>query len=220
VPFKVIDTEVYDRFSQEPKTNLELIQATRDKFPNYDTFNPTEKEYAKRNVLFDKLSTLDQSQFYPTGSTRAPITNVNVDTKEKIVPVDRWSGIENLIGDRATARPLNALPPETQKIIIDIANDVTSSSGKTAYSQADLALQKNKGKISIVDVMTGNFLAPLNEKDINIAAQPTAAAKTEVLKGSQVSPKTKYKIKGETYTYQELKNSGWSDDQIKRLNNQ
>jgi len=81
-------------------------------------------------------------------------------------------------------------------------------------------LQKNKGKISIVDVMTGNFLAPLNEKDINIAAQPTAAAKTEVLKGSQVSPKTKYKIKGETYTYQELKNSGWSDDQIKRLNNQ
>jgi hypothetical protein len=220
VPFKVIDTEVYDRFSQEPKTNLELIQATRDKFPEYDTFNPTEKEYAKRNVLFDKLSTLDQSQFYPTGSTRAPITNVNVDTKEKIVPVDRWSGIENLIGDRATARPLNALPPETQKIIIDIANDVTSSSGKTAYSQADLALQKNKGKISIVDVMTGNFLAPLNEKDINIAAQPTAAAKTEVLKGSQVSPKTKYKIKGETYTYQELKNSGWSDDQIKRLNNQ
>jgi hypothetical protein len=221
VPFKVIDTEVYDRFSQEPKTNLELIQATRDKFPNYDTFNPTEKEYAKRNVLFDKLSTLDQSQFYPTGSTRAPITNVNVDTKEKIVPVDRWSGIENLIGDRATARPLNALPPETQKIIIDIANDVTSSSGKTAYSQADLALQKNKGKISIVDVMTGNFLAPLNEKDINIAAQPTAAAKTEVLKGSQVSPKTKYKIKGETFTYQELKNSGlWSDNQIKRLNNQ
>ena len=220
VPFKVIDTEVYDRFSQEPKTNLELIQATRDKFPNYDTFNPTEKEYAKRNVLFDKLSTLDQSQFYPTGSTRAPITNVNVDTKEKIVPVDRWSGIENLIGDRATARPLNALPPETQKIIIDIANDVTSSSGKTAYSQADLALQKNKGKISIVDVMTGNFLAPLNEKDINIAAQPTAAAKTEVLKGTQVLPKTKYKIKGETYTYQELKNNGWSDDQIKRLNNQ
>jgi hypothetical protein len=220
VPFKVIDTEVYDRFSQEPKTNLELIQATRDKFPGYDQFNPTEKEYAKRNVLYDKLSTLDQSQFYPTGSTRAPVTNINVDTKEKIVPVDRWSGIENLIGDRATARPLNALPPETQKIIIDIANDVTSSSGKTAYSQADLALQKNKGKISIVDVMTGNFLAPLNKKDINIAAQPTAAAKTEVLKSSQVSPKTKYKIKGETYTYQELKNSGWSDDQIKRLNNQ
>jgi hypothetical protein len=78
VPFKIIDEDVYNRFSQEPKTNLELIQATRDKFPNYDTFNPTEKEYAKRNVLFDKLSTLDQSQFYPTGSTRAPITNINI----------------------------------------------------------------------------------------------------------------------------------------------
>jgi hypothetical protein len=90
VPFKVIDTEVYDRFSQEPKTNLELIQATRDKFPNYDTFNPTEKEYAKRNVLFDKLSTLDQSQFYPTGSTRAPITNINVPKEEKGLDGLNW----------------------------------------------------------------------------------------------------------------------------------
>ena len=220
VPFKVIDEEVFNTFTQNPAVNIELIQATRQQYPQYDTFNQVEKNYAKRNVLYNKLSEIDQSDFSPAANTRAPITNVNVDTKEKIVPVDRWSGIENLIGDRATARPLNALPPETQKIIIDIANDVTSSSGKTAYSQADLALQKNKGKISIVDVMTGNFLAPLNEKDINIAAQPTAAAKTEVLKGSQVSPKTKYKIKGETYTYQELKNSGWSDDQIKRLNNQ
>jgi hypothetical protein len=221
VPFKVIDEEVFNTFTQNPAVNIELIQATRQQYPQYDTFNQVEKNYAKRNVLYNKLSEIDQSDFSAAASTRAPITNVNVDTKEKIVPVDRWSGIENLIGDRATARPLNALPPETQKIIIDIANDVTSSSGKTAYSQADLALQKNKGKISIVDVMTGNFLAPLNEKDINIAAQPTAAAKTEVLKGSQVSPKTKYKIKGETYTYQELKNSGlWSDDQIKRLNNQ
>jgi hypothetical protein len=220
-PFKVIDEEVFNTFTQNPAVNIELIQATRQQYPQYDTFNQVEKNYAKRNVLYNKLSEIDQSDFSAAASTRAPITNVNVDTKEKIVPVDRWSGIENLIGDRATARPLNALPPETQKIIIDIANDVTSSSGKTAYSQADLALQKNKGKISIVDVMTGNFLAPLNEKDINIAAQPTAAAKTEVLKGSQVSPKTKYKIKGETYTYQELKNSGlWSDDQIKRLNNQ
>jgi hypothetical protein len=90
VPFKVIDTEVYDRFSQEPKTNLELIQATRDKFPGYDQFNPTEKEYAKRNVLFDKLSTLDQSQFYPTGSTRAPITNINVPKEEKGLDGLNW----------------------------------------------------------------------------------------------------------------------------------
>ena len=90
VPFKIIDEDVYNRFSQEPKTNLELIQATRDKFPDYDTFNPTEKEYAKRNVLFDKLSTLDQSQFYPTGSTRAPITNVNIPKEEKGLEGLNW----------------------------------------------------------------------------------------------------------------------------------
>jgi len=90
VPFKVIDEDVYNRFSQEPKINIELIQATRDKFPDYDTFNPTEKEYAKRNVLYDKLSTLDQSQFYPTASTRAPITNVNIPKEEKGLEGLNW----------------------------------------------------------------------------------------------------------------------------------
>jgi hypothetical protein len=221
VPFKIIDEDVYNRFSQEPKTNLELIQATRDKFPDYDTFNPTEKEYAKRNVLFDKLSTLDQSQFYPTGSTRAPITNVNVNTEQKVKPVDRWSSIENIVANtkEGFASPVNELPSETQKIIIDIARDVT---GVKEYSQGTLALKKNKqGVISIVDVMSGNFIAPLNKKDVNLAGQPTAEAKKEVLKDDgKASAETKYKIKGVSYSYKELKNAGWSDADIKRLNNQ
>ncbi len=220
-PFKIIDTEVYDRFSQEPKTNLELIQATRDKFPDYDTFNFKEKEYAKRNVLYDKLSALDQSQFYATGSTRAPITNVNVNTEQKVMPVDRWSSIENIVANtkEGFASPVNKLPSETQKIIIDIARDVT---GVKEYSQGTLALKKNKeGDISIVDVMSGNFIAPLNKKDVNLAGQPTAEAKKEVLKDDgKVSTETKYKIKGMSYSYKELKNAGWSDADIKRLNNQ
>lgn len=221
VPYMVIDEDVYDRFSQEPKINLELIQATRDKFPDYDTFNPTEKEYAKRNVLYDKLNTLDQSQFYPTGSTRAPITNVNVNTEQKVKPVDRWSSIENIVANtkEGFASPVNKLPSETQKIIIDIARDVT---GVKEYSQGNLALKKNKeGDISIVDVMSGNFIAPLNKKDVNLAGQPTAEAKKEVLKtDGKVSTETKYKIKGVSYSYKELKNAGWSDADIKRLNNQ
>lgn len=222
VPFKIIDEDVYNRFSQEPKTNLELIQATRDKFPGYDTFNPTEKEYAKRNVLFDKLSTLDQSQFYPTGSTRAPITNVNVNTEQKVNPVDRWSSIENIVANtkEGFASPVNKLPSETQKIIIDIARDVT---GVKEYSQSTLALKKNKeGDISIVDVMSGNFIAPLNKKDVNLAGQPTAEAKKEVLKADgKVSTETKYVINGQTFTYKELINSGkWTDADIKKLSKQ
>lgn len=221
VPFKVIDEQVYNTFTQNPAVNIELIQATRQQYPQYDTFNQVEKNYAKRNVLYNKLSEIDQSDFSPAASTRAPITNVNVNTEQKVKPVDRWSSIENIVANtkEGFASPVNKLPSETQKIIIDIARDVT---GVKEYSQGNLALKKNKeGDISIVDVMSGNFIAPLNKKDVNLAGQPTAEAKKEVLKtDGKVSTETKYKIKGVSYSYKELKNAGWSDADIKRLNNQ
>ena len=220
-PFKVIDEEVYNTFTQNPAVNIELIQATRQEFPQYDTLNPVSKQYAKRKVLYDKLAGIDKSDFYATASTRAPITNVNVNTEQKVMPVDRWSSIENIVANtkEGLASPVNKLPSETQKIIIDIARDVT---GVKEYSQGTLALKKNKeGVISIVDVMSGNFIAPLNKKDVNLAGQPTAEAKKEVLKDDgKVSTETKYKIKGISYSYKELKNAGWSDADIKRLNNQ
>jgi len=220
-PFKVIDEQVYNTFTQNPAVNIELVQATRQQYPQYDTFNQVEKNYAKRNVLYNKLSEIDQSDFSPAASTRAPITNVNVNTEQKVMPVDRWSSIENIVANtkEGFASPVNKLPSETQKIIIDIARDVT---GVKEYSQGTLALKKNKeGDISIVDVMSGNFIAPLNKKDVNLAGQPTAEAKKEVLKDDgKVSTETKYKIKGMSYSYKELKNAGWSDADIKRLNNQ
>ena len=220
-PFKVIDEQVYNTFTQNPAVNIELIQATRQQYPQYDTFNQVEKNYAKRNVLYNKLSEIDQSDFSPAASTRAPVTNVNVNTEQKVMPVDRWSSIENIVANtkEGFASPVNKLPSETQKIIIDIARDVT---GVKEYSQGTLALKKNKeGDISIVDVMSGNFIAPLNKKDVNLAGQPTAEAKKEVLKDDgKVSTETKYKIKGISYSYKELKNAGWSDADIKRLNNQ
>ena len=220
-PFKVIDEQVYNTFTQNPAVNIELVQATRQQYPQYDTFNQVEKNYAKRNVLYNKLSEIDQSDFSPAASTRAPVTNVNVNTEQKVMPVDRWSSIENIVANtkEGFASPVNKLPSETQKIIIDIARDVT---GVKEYSQGTLALKKNKeGDISIVDVMSGNFIAPLNKKDVNLAGQPTAEAKKEVLKDDgKVSTETKYKIKGMSYSYKELKNAGWSDADIKRLNNQ
>ena len=220
-PFKVIDEQVYNTFTQNPAVNIELVQATRQQYPQYDTFNQVEKNYAKRNVLYNKLSEIDQSDFSPAASTRAPVTNVNVNTEQKVMPVDRWSSIENIVANtkEGFASPVNKLPSETQKIIIDIARDVT---GVKEYSQGTLALKKNKeGDISIVDVMSGNFIAPLHIKDVNLAGQPTAEAKKEVLKDDgKVSTETKYKIKGMSYSYKELKNAGWSDADIKRLNNQ
>ncbi len=227
-PFRVVDEDVFNVFAQNPATNVELIQATRQVYPAYDTFNQVEKQYAKRKVLYDKLEGLDKSDFYATASTRAPITNINL-PKEGTPTVDLWSGIKNLVESKKEgfATPFNELPARTQGIVLEFARDA-SGKGKDEINQNNIVLKKNpQGEIAVYKYnrkkgLLGDMIAPLSEQDINVEAQPTAKGKTEVLKGSQVSPKseTKYKIKGETYTYQELKNSGWSDDQIKRLNNQ
>jgi hypothetical protein len=89
-PFEVIDKDVYDRFSQDVKLNTELIASTRQAFPSYDNFNPTEKEYAKRHVLFNQIKTLDQNQLHPTFSTKPPSTNTRIynSTSKDATPID------------------------------------------------------------------------------------------------------------------------------------
>ena len=89
-PFKVIDEQVYNTFTQNPAVNIELVQATRQQYPQYDTFNQVEKNYAKRNVLYNKLSEIDQSDFSPAASTRAPVTNVNIPKEEKGLEGLNW----------------------------------------------------------------------------------------------------------------------------------
>jgi hypothetical protein len=220
-PFQIVEEEVFNRFTQEPNTNLELIQATREKYPQYDTFKPIEKEYAKRNVLYDKLSTLDQSQFYPTASTRAPITNINI-PKEPTATVNVYPEIEKLVDSRkeGMAAPLNQLSSTTQGIILDFAR---KAKGDNQLSQSEIAIKRNeKGEISIYDFDTetnkiGTMIAPVSQLDVNLEAQPTAKAKQEIIKGQQ--SKT-YKYQGKTYTEQQLinaaKQSGMSLEEYKK----
>jgi len=75
-PFEIIDEDVYKRFSEDGKTNLELIAATRNRFPDYDKFTETEKDYAKRNVLFETIKSLDNSQLIPTANVRPQVTSI------------------------------------------------------------------------------------------------------------------------------------------------
>ena len=224
-PFRVVDEDVFNVFAQNPATNVELIQATRQQYPSYDTFNQVEKQYAKRKVLYDKLADIDKSDFYATASTRAPITNINI-PKEPTATVNVYPEIEKLVDSRkeGMAAPLNQLSSTTQGIILDFAR---KAKGNNQLSQGEIAIKRNeKGEISIYEFDTetgklGTMIAPMSKLDINLEAQPTAKGKTEVLKGSQISPNTKYNIKGiGTFTYEELKNAKWSDADIKRLNNQ
>ena len=220
-PFQIVEEEVFNRFTQEPNTNLELIQATREKYPQYDTFKPIEKEYAKRNVLYDKLSTLDQSQFYPTASTRAPITNINM-PKEGTPTVDLWSGIKNLVESKKEgfATPFNELPARTQGIVLDFARNA-SGKGKDELNQTNIVLKKNpQGEIAVYKYnskkkLLGDMIVPLNEQDVNLEAQATAAGKTEIARKGEKSDEKTYIAGGKKYTKSDLNKMGYTDDQIK-----
>ena len=212
VPFKVIDTEVYDRFSQEPKTNLELIQATRDKFPGYDQFNPTEKEYAKRNVLYDKLSTLDQSQFYPTGSTRAPITNINIPKEEKGLEGLNW--VKNFTG-AINAGKTDVAIDEARKLFAGAGGKYEFKNLKIApdggmsfeyYPMLDGVADKEtvlREKINPKDPNKNYKIANLYQK---ITGQDVKMER-KILGGKEDLSSKTYKYQGKTYTEQQLANA-------------
>lgn len=225
-PFKIVDEEVFNRFTQEPNTNLELIQATREKYPQYDSFKPIEKEYAKRNVLHDKLSTLDQSQFYPTSSTRAPITNINV-PKETPIVVDRYKELKNYMDGKKEgfAAPVNELSAGMQDAILDFARSATGKE-KGDLGQEDIILKKNpQGQIAVYKFnqktkTMGDMIAPITEIDLNVGAQPTAAGKTQAIKqAGKTEPKSQektYIAGGKKYTKSDLNKMGYTDDQIQQ----
>lgn len=73
-PFKIIDKDVYDQFISDGNNRLNIIAAAKNRYPDYNNFNATEKEYAQRNVLYDKIETLDPSQLHPTQNVRPPVT--------------------------------------------------------------------------------------------------------------------------------------------------
>jgi hypothetical protein len=182
-PFMVMDEDVYDRFSQDEGMNLELISATREKYKNYDNFNPQEKELAKRNVLYDKISSLDQSQYYPTDVKAAPIThnrtNINVGTGQTTIN-DVYGSIEKKVDDPRRphhAVPLNELDDNEGGVVLKIAreregNDIT---------QADIYIKKDTDGVIKIYHIDGHVIAPLTKTGTNMRSQPSVKEKREVL---------------------------------------
>jgi hypothetical protein len=76
-PMMVVDDDVFERFAQDGKSHLELIQAARGVYKDYDNFNAQEKTLAKKNVLYNMIKTFDQSELHPTFSTKPPRITVN-----------------------------------------------------------------------------------------------------------------------------------------------
>lgn len=235
-PFNVVDEDVYTSFLSDPQTNIELIASARKKYPNYDNFNTVEKEYAKRNVLYDELVSLDQSDFFPTASTRAPVSMTKINLggeKEGINVRNLYDNIEKEINKREEleakdgkrrATPLSVLNVEEQKLIINSLKPLLGED----VDQSTVMLDKDEstGRTAIYKVaegttnQRGNKVGFLDELSINVPAQVGVKEKREAVK--QAQGKT-YNYKGKTYTESQLeaaaKQSGMTLSEYKKALN-
>lgn len=135
-PFEVVDKDVYERFAQDGNANLELIAATKKAFPNYNNFNPQEKEYAKRNVLLGQLKTLDQNQLHPTSNVRPQKTSVHVNT-----------GSNKNAGADWVTRAMGALKKGDTQTTTDIFSELIAGDITKLESVEDLGGGKVKVRI-------------------------------------------------------------------------
>jgi len=225
-PFEIIDNDVYKRFAEDPKSNLELIAATRSQFPGYDKFNPTEKSYAKRKVLNDQIKALDNTQFHATATSNAPRTNINIAGNKDTQIKDVYKEITDAAKSKAHILPINELSSTAQAILLKTARDsygdisvpLLDEAGNQEYdandrpkftkrpiNQSDIVITKDKdGKLQIGKVMNNKvteIIAPVDFYDVNSKANKGVKAQQQVIKQT---PNGDFTYKGKTYTENHL----------------
>lgn len=159
--FDIIDEDVYKVFSQDQNSYMDLINATRRKYPQYDTFTPQEQQYAERNALYDQLKALDQTNFIPAQSTRAPI-----ERGARLTEAEKRS---NIIGDYIDSFT-NAVASGNEADIKNLANKFyglkggkANYSGVQVYKRPDgtvtgfqIKYKNDKGQQMVSDVVAVN----------------------------------------------------------------
>ncbi len=237
-PVKVIDEDVYDQFTADGGQLLSLLSATRKKYPNYDSLNSEEKKYAQRNVLYDKIETLDQSQLQPVQNVRPPVTHsrsyttVNVGggsgaSKVKGNVLDGFPDVQTQSGARfeggmyydKDGNPGSGTVFLTKEYMPALLGGVLKASGIDPENLSEGVNVKVKDGV-VVSISNSQIGNVTREEMENVYQRKFD---TEPLKGSPLSfpePKQKsggggYKIKGKNYTEQELLKMGYTLDQIK-----
>ena len=131
----IADKNDYNRFAENPKTNLELIAATRQMYPSganrkgYDDFSDVEKEYAKRQVLYNQFENLDRSNFAYKSSLRPSRTNINVAANRDVTFNDIATQLDNSLPKEGVA-PLTAMPSEAREYLSTSLNKGRSEENK------------------------------------------------------------------------------------------
>lgn len=196
-PFMVIDESVYNRFLQNDKTKLGIIKAAREVFPNYDSFNRQEKEYAQRNVLYRMANDLNQSQLHPTFSTKPPRTTVHVGGRggsdDDVKINNLYKRIDDLASQkRSEGKPylqLNLLSGDGQKMVMSLVKD----NGYDDFNQSDVYVKKDDNGLGVYHATEYNpgqaggwkknqLIGFLDRESVNQKVQPGVKEKRADLK--------------------------------------
>lgn len=218
-PFEMMDKDVYENVPAKQK--IELIASAKKKFGDkYDSFNPTEKEYAQRNVLLDVAKTYDQTNFHPT-DVHSPSASLlkfyaggsgSGATKPDAEIRDIYKEVSGKAGTDGTN--MNQFSAGAQKTMLEYANKLTGE----GLTQGDVKVQKAAdGTINIVKTEDGKVIAPLDFGDLNVPTQPGVKQKTAVV--NQLNKE--YQYNGKTYSHSDVEKkavqSGLSiDEYIKK----
>ena len=238
-PFMAMDEDVYKRFQEDEGMNLELTAATRQKYKDYDNLSPEEKSLAKRNVLYDKIKELDQSDYYPSdvkspprisirnssgGSTANAKGSSNINDIYSRIESDTDEAFNNpkgsdwVRGEKLKgAASVQDMDIDASNLIVDFVNKSYPNKGEddNPYKASELFTKKgNDGKIHVYDE-DGNSLGTLPKTGVNLKVQPDVKAKRAVVQqGDAVSSSPTYSIKGKLYSEKELLNMGYTKEQI------
>lgn len=197
-PFNIVDKDVYDRFEQDPKTNLELIASARKEYPQYDKFNPTEKEYIKRHILYNHIAALDQNDLHPTQSTKPSKVSVNMNTKEPIEVKDIYAEISDAAKGRGlkNAYPISGLNKTAKEAVLSAARNAygrveeQDAEGKTKsreLSQGDVALAEINGRPAVIGLSKGDVISYLDDFSVNTKANRGVKAQQKIIKASNAN---------------------------------
>lgn len=205
-PFMVIDESVYNRFLQNDKTKLGIIKAAREVFPDYNSFNKQEKEYAQRNVLYRMANDLNQSQLHPTFSTKPPRTTVNNNygkgSSAELTINDVYDRMDALVGEGGIN--FSELDADMQKVVKDVAkNSVSDIEGEEII--VSRGPNKKMGIFWGKDAeKAGQLISYLTPTSVNLKSQVDVKGKRAVVaqqQKDQSQPKPKLEDLRKKYNY-------------------
>lgn len=75
----VVDEDVYEGFiGSNSQIEPEIVNLAKERYKDYDVFSPTEKNIAKRSVLYDVIESTDMNQLQATSATKPPRSTTNI----------------------------------------------------------------------------------------------------------------------------------------------